>query len=159
MVPYQKLFLELASRKVSYLVAGGFAVNFHQVLRATVDLDLILHLEKSNILLFVEIMKEMGFEPRVPIKPEDFAEAHIRQKWIKEKGMMVLSFIQQDNPFEVIDVFVQEPKPFSELFGRKLEVKAFGTAIPVIGKLDLIAMKREAGRDKDIFDVKELEKK
>lgn len=53
MVPYQKLFKLLAQHKIQYLVADGFAVNFHQVQRATVDLDLILHLETKNILAFV----------------------------------------------------------------------------------------------------------
>lgn len=42
MVAYKDLFVALEKHKIEYLVAGGFAVNFHQVNRATADLDLIL---------------------------------------------------------------------------------------------------------------------
>lgn len=159
MVPYQRLFEALAKEKVRYLVAGGFAVNFHQVQRATVDLDLILHLETENILTFVKIMNELGFSPRVPVKAEALANAENRKQWIEEKGMRVFSFVHNKNAFEVVDVFVEEPKPFGELFERRLNVKAFGNEIAVVGKADLIQMKREAGRDRDLFDISQLEKK
>ena len=48
MISYKKLFVELYENKIKYLVAGDLAVNLHQVQRATVDLDLIVHLEKSG---------------------------------------------------------------------------------------------------------------
>lgn len=159
MVPYQKLFIELSQKKIEYLVAGGFAVNFHQVQRATVDLDLIIHLEESNILAFIKIMNDLNFKPRLPLNAEDLANEQMRTKWITEKGLMVFSFIQAHNPFEVIDIFVQEPKPFNELFERRMTVSAFGAIINVIGKNDLIEMKKLAARDKDLFDIQQLEKK
>ncbi len=159
MVPYQKVFVELQQRNIRYLVAGGFAVNFHQVQRATVDLDLIVHLEKPNVLEFVKLMNELGFVPRIPVKAEQFADPIERARWIDEKGLMVFSLMNSQHSFETIDVFVQEPSPFEELYQRRLEVKAFGSVIHVIGKEDLIQMKRIAGRDKDLFDIQQLEKK
>ncbi len=159
MVPYQDLFKLLSQRKIRYLVAGGFAVNFHQVQRATVDLDLIVQLEKKNILDFTVIMKELGYSPRVPVKAEDLADPIIRNQWIRDKGMMVFSFIHFKNPFEVVDTFVDEFKPFDELYQRRLSVNAFGIVIDVIGKSDLVEMKKLAGRDKDLFDIQQLEKK
>lgn len=158
MTPYRKVFEELEKRGIRYLVAGGFAVNFHQVQRATVDLDLILHLQKENVLSFVELMKGLGFSSRIPVKMEDLADEEIRRRWIDEKGMMVFSFIKPDNPFETIDIFVEEPFPFDELWARRFEVPAFGLKIKVVGRNDLIALKREAGRDKDEFDIRQLEK-
>jgi len=49
--------------------------------------------------------------------------------------------------------------PFSELLSRELQVKAFGTVLHVIGKEDLIVLKERAGRDKDLYDVRQLQKK
>lgn len=158
MTPYREIFVHLAKNKIRYLVAGGFAVNFHQVQRATVDLDLIVHLEKENILAFVKMMTGLGFIPRVPVDPEQFADDKERNRWILEKGLMVFSFIHPDNSFEVVDVFAQEPEPFLDLFQRRLDVKAFGIVIPVLGKKDLIEMKKRAGREKDLFDARLLEK-
>lgn len=159
MVPYRKVFEELEKQKIHYLIAGGFAVNFHQVQRATVDLDLILHLKKENILRFVKLAKRLGFVPRLPVKAEELAEETKRKEWIATKGMMVFSFINPRNPLEVIDVFTQEPIPFNALWSRRLEVDAFGSKLKVLGKTDLIALKKKAGREKDKFDIQQLEKK
>lgn len=156
--PYREVFEKLNAHQVRYLVAGGFAVNFHQVQRATVDLDLILHLEEKNILTLVKLMKELGFVPRVPVKGEDFANPKIRKSWIEEKGMMVFSYIKSNHSYEVIDFFVEEPFPFEEAWMRRIEILAFGVQIPVLGKKDLIYMKEKAGRDKDRFDVEQLKK-
>lgn len=158
MIPYRKLFEALFKNKIRYLVAGGVAVNLHQVNRATVDLDLIVHLESENAKHFVKVMLALGYKPKLPVNAEDFAKKEIRKKWIGEKNMMVFSFVHPKNPFEMIDVFVDEPRPFNELEKNKVEVKAFDVTIPVMGLDDLIAMKREAGRETDLFDVQQLEK-
>lgn len=158
MVPYQNVFAELKKRKIQYLIAGGFAVNFHKVQRATVDLDIILHLTTKNILLFNKMMKALGFVPRLPVDPAEFAEEKIRESWKLNKGMLVFSFLNPKNPFELIDVFVNEPKPFKTLWKNRLTVSAFGYKIEVIGKKDLMELKKKAGRSKDAFDYKELKK-
>ncbi len=158
MVPYRKIFQELEKRKIRYLVAGGFAVNFHKVQRSTVDLDLIVQLESKNILAFVKMMRDLGYKSRLPVDPTDLANLDKRKEWIRDKGMMVFSFLNPKNPFELIDVFVREPKPFKDLWRRRLDTAAFGFKIRVLGKKDLIQIKLIAGRDKDIFDAKELKK-
>jgi predicted homoserine dehydrogenase-like protein len=58
----------------------------------------------------------------------------------------------------MIDIFVKEPKPFKDLWAKRLEVAAFGIKLMVIGKKDLMALKRKAGRAKDVFDLEELKK-
>lgn len=158
MVPYQTLFVQLRKQNIKYLVAGGFAVNFHQIQRATVDLDLIVHLEQSNVLKFVRLMEELGYIPNIPVNAQELADPDKRASWIADKGLMVFSFVHSKSTYETVDVFVQEPKPFSELYQRRLEVKAFGSTIDVLGKNDLIEMKQRAGRDKDLFDIQQLEK-
>lgn len=158
MISYRKLFEALFKNKIRYLVAGGVAVNLHQVNRATVDLDLIVHLEPANAKQFVKVMLALGYKPKLPVKADDFTKKEIRKKWAEEKNMMVFSFVHPQNPFEMIDIFVEEPRPFDELEKNKMEVKAFDVTIPVLGLKDLIAMKKEAGRETDLFDVRQLEK-
>lgn len=158
MVLYAQLFKLLSEKQIEYLVAGGFAVNFHQVQRATADLDLILHLEEKNIARFMGIMKQVGYEPRLPVQASDFANPDVRKQWINEKNMTVFSFYNPQLKFETVDIFVEEPKPFSELSSRKMEVDAFGVKIAVVGIDDLIEMKMKSGRDKDHFDIEQLRK-
>ena len=158
-VPYKDVFIALAKNQIRYLVVGGFAVNFHQVQRATMDLDLMVHLENENVSRFISVLGQLGFKPRAPVPAIDFANVEIRKKWIQEKGMMVFSFFHPQNQFEIIDVFVDEPKPFDELFTRRTSIRTYGIEIPVIGVEDLKDLKRAAGRDKDLFDLSQLEKK
>lgn len=158
MAAYQKILEELSKAQIKYLIVGGFAVNFHQVQRATVDLDLIIHLEEANVLKFTSMMKNLGYIPKVPVMPEDFANPAIRKVWIEEKNMKVFSYTLPNNPFETIDVFVEEPMPFEEMWQRRFEVNAFNCTLFVVGLEDLITMKKAAGRDKDEFDIKQLEK-
>lgn len=80
MVPYQKVFEHLAKEEIRYVVVGGFAVNFYQVQRATLDLDLIVQIEPNNLLKFVHLMKLLQFIPRVPVDPIDLSNAEIRSK-------------------------------------------------------------------------------
>ncbi len=157
MAPYKSIFLALNHSKVRYLVAGGVAVNLLGINRATMDLDLIIHLQKENVLHFVKVMTELGYTPKVPVHPEEFADPQKRESWIQEKNMKVFSFISHMNPFELIDVFVNEPFPFEEMYGRKKEHEAFGIKIPTVSLDDLIAMKQNAGRPKDLFDLSYLE--
>ncbi len=158
MLLYEELFKALAAQGIEYLVAGGFAVNFHQVQRATADLDLIVHLEQRNVEKFLKLVAAMGYLPKIPVDTLLFARADIRKTWIEDKGLAVLSFYNPKVRFETIDIFVKEPHPFDELVSRRLVVQAFGTIIPVVGIDDLIEMKSRVGRDKDLFDVAQLRK-
>jgi len=159
MVSYRRLFEALDRARIEYLIAGGFAVNLHQVQRATVDLDLIVQLTTGNLEAFVELMTTLGYRPRLPVDSRDFAKQEIRESWIRERNMTVFSFFNPSNPLEHVDVFVREPKPFGQLKENRFEVKAFGLVLPVLGLDDLIELKKTAGRDKDLFDVSQLEKK
>ena len=48
---YEKIFRELAQRKIKYMVIGGIAVNIHGYSRATGDLDIMLSFEDDNLIL------------------------------------------------------------------------------------------------------------
>ncbi len=156
MVPYSDILRAISQAGVQYLVAGGVALNLHQLMRMTVDLDLIIHLESSNVKKFVQVMQALGFRPKVPVDPLDFADEHKRKTWIVEKNMVVFSFINLNNPMEVVDIFVEEPRPFEELYQRRHEVRLGDAVVAVLGAEDLIALKEAAGRPKDLYDIKLL---
>lgn len=153
MVPYVEIFRALQEASVRYVVAGGIAVNLHGVERATADLDLVIHLEEENTRKFAQVMTQLGYRPRVPVAAEDLAKTELRQQWITEKNMLVFSFYHPQEPMEMVDVFVKEPLPFEDLYNRRVLREAFGVTISVMGLRDLITIKREAGRPKDLVDV------
>lgn len=45
---YLDLFRELRKHEVQYLVVDGIAINLHGVVRATMDVDLVLAMDESQ---------------------------------------------------------------------------------------------------------------
>lgn len=76
---YEEIFRELNRRKIDYVVVGGVAVVMHGVVRLTADLDLMVHLEEKNLTKFVEVMNELGYKPKVPVKAESFIDPENRR--------------------------------------------------------------------------------
>lgn len=58
---YLDLFRRLEEQQVRYLLVGGLAMNLHGVPRMTMDVDIALVMDRSNIETFVELAKENGF--------------------------------------------------------------------------------------------------
>ncbi len=155
---YMEVFRELSTADVRFVVAGGIAVNLLGVPRFTADLDLVVALEKENVVKFVQCMIRLGLKPKVPVPPEAFADSENRKRWIEEKNMRVFSFQKPDRPYEVVDVFVKEPIPFDEMWHDRERILLDNVEIPVVSIDHLIALKREAMRLQDISDIEALER-
>ena len=57
-----KEFLQLLnSKKIEYLVVGGYAVGYHGYPRATGDMDIWIAINEKNALKMVDALKEFGF--------------------------------------------------------------------------------------------------
>lgn len=153
---YEEIFKALNEKNIRYMVAGGVAVVLHGFLRATADLDLIVDFEKNNITAFINVMKALGFKPKPPVPIEDFASADNREKWKREKGMRVFSLYRPDKPQDMVDIFVDEPIPFTAAYARCELVSTGETNISVISIPDLILLKKMAGREQDIEDIRAL---
>jgi predicted nucleotidyltransferase len=61
-----------------------------------------------------------------------------------------------DNPLLILDLFVYDPFPFNEMVQRAVLMDLGGITVPVCAINDLIAMKQQAGRPKDLEDIKYL---
>lgn len=154
---YEEVFRELNKKKVRYLVVGGGAVVLHGVVRMTADLDLFVDLKENNLLKFTEVLISLGYRPKIPVKVSDFADKSNREKWKKEKDMLVFSFYHLKRHQDHIDVFVYEPIGFEEAYKEKEIMRAGRINIPVISIKYLKKMKMIAGRPQDIADIEALE--
>lgn len=153
---FVELLKSIEESGVRYLVVGGIAVNLHGVVRPTKDLDLVVYLEQENLLRFIDLMTSLGFRPKVPVKPHDFADPVKRQDWIDHKNMIVFSFYHKDDMMKVIDVFVKHPLPFGPMYKRRNLISLGNFNISVISIPDLIKLKESAGRLQDHSDVRAL---
>ncbi len=148
--------LLLAREKIRFLIVGGVAVVLHGYLRLTADLDIVLELSAENVDRAVGILEREGFEPRAPIRLSEFANSESRGRWVKDKNMQVLSLWSRSRPGFELDIFVEEPFEFEQVWSRASTVVVQDQAIALISVPDLIAMKRAAGRARDLEDVEAL---
>ena len=153
---YEEVFRKLNKNKVRYLVVGGGAVVLHGVVRMTADLDLFVDFEEKNLLKFTGILTDLGYRPKFPVKAADFADKSKREKWKKEKDMLVFSFYHLKRYQDHIDVFVYEPVGFENAYKEKEIMKAGLIKIPVISIKYLKKMKMIAGRPQDLADIEAL---
>lgn len=142
-----------------YLVVGGIAVNAHGYMRLTVDVDLLIQLEPVNLLNALRALADLGYQPSIPVTFEDFANPSIRERWISEKQMKVLKLFSDAHRETAIDVFVSEPLIFDEAIGRLHYYSlADNLNVPVCSYQDLVKLKVQASRPKDLLDLAQLRK-
>jgi hypothetical protein len=154
---YLLIFDALHRAGVRNLVVGGVATVLHGYARFTADIDLIVQLDRANCLKTLGVLHELGFRPRAPVDPAGFADPEIRAEWIENKGLTIFSFVRQTGMPIEIDLFVEEPMDFDELWSHKTERSVSGVSIQVVDKASLIAMKKASGRPQDLEDIKALE--
>ena len=153
-----KLFASLNRGSVKYMVVGGIAVNLYGIERSTADIDIVLKLEKANVLRFIKLAKRLGLKPKVPVKLDEFVDPGKRDSWISEKGMTVFSLYDPKTPFFLIDIFVESPFDFDEVYRRRKKIRSEDTVIPVVPINELILMKEKSNRPQDRADVFYLRK-
>jgi hypothetical protein len=150
------LLMALTDAGVRYVVVGGVAVVLHGYLRATADLDLVLGMDRLNVEAALSTFDRLGFHPRAPVSLHAFADEAERRRWIDEKNLQVFSLWHSKMPGFEIDLFVEPPLPFDDLYSRAMAVDLGKTTVSVASIDDLIAMKRAAGRPRDMEDIEAL---
>lgn len=157
MAVFEPLFKAMNDAGVRYVVVGGLAVVLHGHARLTVDVDLVVDLDEEQALRAIDTLVGAGLHPRVPVDPRDFAVRSVREGWIRDRGMQVFSMFDPSNPMRVVDLFVDHPIPFEDLWSRSAEVELRDTTVRVASIPDLIRLKRLAGRPQDRADIEQLE--
>ncbi len=154
---FDLIFGVLQGGSVRYLVVGGVAVVLHGHPRFTADLDLVVALDPGNARKAIDALAGLGYRPRAPVEGALFADPAERQRWIDEKGLTVFTLWSPQHPATEIDLFVREPFPFGDAWARATFADLGGVRVPVASIEDLVALKRVAGRPKDLEDIRVLE--
>jgi hypothetical protein len=153
----EPIFAALERRGVRYVVVGGLATVLHGYARLTADVDLIVDLTPSEAEKAIAALTDLGFRPRAPVDPAEFANPDVRASWVREKGMRVFSMYDPAQPMREVDLFVEHPIAFDELWARSEMLGLATTSVRVVSIADLIALKRLAGRSQDLEDIAALQ--
>ena len=154
---FEEFFLVLNQGGVRYIVVGGVAVVLHGHARFTADIDFVIDLDPPAARSAMQALTVMWLRPRLPVQPELFADAEQRQQWVEDRGMMVFSLYDPNDPLRNVDLFVQSPMPFDGLWSRSELITLPTGSVRVASLDDLIRMKKIAGRPQDTEDIKALE--
>ncbi len=153
MESYEPLLRAFSENHINYLIVGGVAVNLHGYPRFTNDLDILLTLDRENLDKMATIMEDMGYLQRLPIAIQELSDEQKARAFIKEKGLTAYSFIHDKYPQFNVDVLVAESIDFERFSEHTMRAEVWNIDVPVVSIDDLIAMKKNSGREKDVQDV------
>lgn len=155
--PFRTLFAALNDAGIRYLIVGGVAVNLHGYRRFTGDVDLLIALEEDNLEKMTELMHALGYIERLPVQLIELSNDATIQKFLDEKGMTAYTFLSNTHERIDVDILAGSSRKFAQFDDRKVWIDIDeGVTVPVIALNDLLTMKREANRDKDMIDIKAL---
>lgn len=155
---FEPVIHALNEDRVRYVVVGGLAVVLHGHARLTADLDLIVDLAPEEASRAMECLTRLGLRPRAPVDPRSFADPAQRRSWIEEKGMTVLGMWAPARPMLSVDVFVDTPIPFDELFAAATLLQLRTTTVRVASIEHVIRLKQIADRPVDRDDIAALQR-
>ena len=139
-----ELLTELGASGAEYLVVGGWAVGVHSEPRYTKDLDLLIGTASENLERVVRALEAYGAPPGL----------------IQDvRSMKANEFVFFGTPPARVDLLGEIPGvTFPDAWMKRETIQWNGTSVHIISRDDLIAAKKAAGRQKDLDDVKRLEK-
>ncbi len=142
----------LAKHNVDCVVVGGLAVQTHGFLRGTVDLDIIPRPDLANLSRLGEVLGEIGARTFRTAQPVNVTDPHLLQR----SGFVPL--MTDHGRFDVLNLNATPGAPtrYEDLRERALELDLDGIPVVVVGLDDLIRMKRAAGREQDLADIRAL---
>lgn len=141
----------LEQQGVRYALVGGYAVALHGAVRGTVDIDLVIGLQRPQMLAAEAALQGLGLVSRLPVTAaEVFA---FREEYIRNRNLVAWSFHNPGNPLEVVDILITEDVGTLSTEAKPVQ----GVQVQVLAIPDLIALKRKAARPQDLEDIRALE--
>lgn len=141
---FKELLQLLNSKKIKYLVVGGYAVALYGYPRATGDIDIWIAVSKTNAQKILEAVKEFGFN--VP---------ELNEGLFLEKGKN----IRMGNPPLRVEILTSiDGVDFSNCYKKRKRLSIEDLSINFISLKDLMKNKKASGRYKDLDDLEHLGK-
>ncbi len=137
-----------ARAKLRYAVAGGLAVGLHGYVRATQDMDFLVHVEdlpKAETAL-------LGLGYRTNPVTQDFTRAGLTLKRFFRR-------LPKEDDLMVVDLLVPTSPRMQRVLKRAVTVPFRKRSLPVVTARDLMTMKQLRGSKIDKADIEFLRKR
>jgi hypothetical protein len=143
---FGRILEDLNSAEVEYVLVGGIAMIRHGVVRATRDIDAVFDPAEENVARIRDLI--VGWQATrpdgSPIRIEDVTPDRT---------------VHLATPHGELDLLSEKIAgiPFARLRERADVKHVDGVPAPICSLVDLVALKRAAGRQRDIADLSDLE--
>lgn len=129
---------------VSYVLAGGFAVNYYGYVRTTQDIDFLIFPSKDNAVKVMSALQDFGF-----------GKAGIPKKYFEEPGSAIHLGVEP-NRIDLLTHLIGIGN--DQIFSNFQQINLDDIPVNIIAYSDLIQAKRSSKRLRDQADAEELEK-
>jgi hypothetical protein len=149
-----RIFEALQRHDVEYLTIGGVAVNVHGHVRNTRDVDVLIEWTEENMRRLATALGDLdatlfgGDAELLDVNPRDPDDLFNGGNFTLRTAAGGLDLF---DPAEI-----PGGRPYDEMRPRAVEAVVQGVRIRAVGFDDLIRLKRESGRDRDLEDVATL---
>ena len=140
---FKEFLLLLNSKKIEYLVVGGYAVGYHGYPRATGDMDIWIAINEQNAMKMVEALKEFGFDPPELQKELFLKDQKVIRMGVPPMRLEILTSIDGVN--------------FKTCFNNRVIADFGDFKVNFISRDDLLINKRASGRPQDLVDFDKLQ--
>jgi hypothetical protein len=149
-----RIFEALQRHEVEYLTIGGVAVNVHGHVRNTRDVDVLIEWSAENMRRLSAALGDL--DAKLFGVDADLLDVDLRDpKALLNGGNFTLRTAAGG-----LDLFdpseIPGGRPYAEMRPRAVEAVVQGISVRAVGFDDLIRLKRESGRDRDLEDVATL---
>lgn len=141
---------------IHFVLVGGLAVALRGYARVTMDVDIVLAMDATNLERFIAGARAIGLRPTIPVPIESLADPDKIEQWHRDKGMLAFSLRGDAAGATALDVLVKPVVPYHELRRDAQLIDMGSGSIPVASIAHLIKMKSGTGRSKDAIDIEEL---
>jgi predicted nucleotidyltransferase len=149
---FDELLRRLAEADAKFVVVGGLALNAWGVVRGTKDVDVVIATDSENVKRVAEVAVAAGGHVQ---QGEAFLGTPFSIAAALAGGEQVA--IETDlGRLDVVQGLDGVPS-FEDLRSRAAEAEILGSNVWVCSREDLRAMKRAAGRTRDLADIEDLD--
>mgnify|MGYP001590674623 FL=1 len=149
---YEPILISMSENNLRYLIVGAVALGLHGYPRSTFDLDILPDLSEKNLDILISIARKHSLIPKIPEPIHKIKDPNIRSQWFEQKNLIAFPLYSTQNPLIHIDVIIHYQIDFELAFQRKTEVEIEGKNIFVAGLDDLLLLKNNSSREKDVLD-------
>lgn len=149
---FDELLRRLANADVEFVVIGGLALNAWGVVRGTKDIDVVIATDPDNFKRVAEVAVAAGGHVQQ-------GEALLGSSFSIAAALSGGEQIAIETDLGRLDVVqgLDGVPSFEELRSRAAEVEILGSKLWVCSREDLKAMKKAAGRTRDLADIEDLD--